>query len=165
MKMNKYVMAVIGLCMMAPALSQAAREHNRPVIPDVSEVIVDEVIAARPGNSPKECAQINLDDAQKSALKAAKFDYHKQRNTLIAAERNAQMDFARTLSDAKATRDQALAAASAAKDAMMATRQAKTDFSIKIFMDILKPEQRAPAMTCIAKMHRNERGHRDDRRH
>ncbi|WP_374074153.1 hypothetical protein [Bdellovibrio bacteriovorus] len=147
MKMNRMVMLAAGLCMMAPALSQARTE----ILSENTELGMTFVdLASRPRNL-EDCQGLTLDDAQKTALKQAKFEYMKQKNTLDATAKNAWIDYAHTLMDMASTKDQGTAAGGVVKDAMGAAGQAKLDFEIKVFYDILKPEQRETAFKCIMK--------------
>ncbi|MNY66536.1 hypothetical protein D3C86_2039780 [compost metagenome] len=58
------------------------------------------------------------------------------------------MDYGTTLSDAASTKDQGVAAGTAVKDAFNKMGDLKMNFEIGVFYDILKPEQREPAMKC-----------------
>ncbi|MEK2646071.1 hypothetical protein [Bdellovibrio sp. BCCA] len=147
MKMNRMLMLCAGLCMMAPALSQAKSFESEDTV-ELGTAAVE--IAAHP-HGLQNCQGLTLDDAQKMALRQAAFDFIKQKNTLGATAKNAWIDYANTISDMASTKDQGIAAGAAAKDAMMALGQAKLDLEIKVFYDILKAEQREPAFKCIMK--------------
>ncbi len=151
MKLNRFVVLCIGFSLMMPALSQA-RVDISDENTELGETFTAEILADRAQQTPKECDDVGLDDAQKASLKQASWDFMKQKNTLGAAAKNAWMDYAFTLASSASTRDQGTAAFGAARDATVALGNAKGDFEIKIFYDILRPEQRENAMKCIMKM-------------
>lgn len=95
-----------------------------------------------------ECPGLTLDDTQKASLKTAMFNFQKGMNLAKAETKNAMMDYGMTLSDAASTRDQGVAAGTAVKDAFNKMGDLKMNFEIGVFYDILKPEQRGPAMKC-----------------
>ena len=100
---------------------------------------------------PDECKDVGLDETQKTQIADAYFDFKKQKNTLEAEIKNALMDLSKTMMSATSTKDQATADADVLKGKGMELANARTDFDLKVFYDILKPEQRAPAFKCIAK--------------
>jgi hypothetical protein len=100
---------------------------------------------------PKECEDVGLDDTQKTQIADAYFDFKKQKNTLEADIKNALMDLSKTMMSATSTKDEATADSDALKGKMMDFANARSEFDLKVFYDILKPEQRAPAFKCIAK--------------
>lgn len=96
----------------------------------------------------KECPGLTLDDTQKAALKTAMFTFTKDMNIAKAETKNAMMDYGMTLSDAASTREQGVTSGTALKDAFNKMGDLKMNFEIGVFYDILKPEQREPAMKC-----------------
>lgn len=95
-----------------------------------------------------ECPGLTLDDTQKASLKTAMFKFTKDMNLAKAETKNAMMDYGMTLSDAASSREQGVAAGTALKDAFNKMGDLKMNFEIGVFYDILKPEQREPAMKC-----------------
>lgn len=152
MKMNRFVVFCAGAMMLLPAFSRAKNLAITPDNTDLAVSFVDGVLTGKAAEMPKECTDVQLDDAQKAALKQAKFDYMKQKNTLDATVKNSWMDYAFTLGSATSTRDQGVTALTGVKDAMTAAGMAKGEFELKVFFDILRPEQRENALTCVMKM-------------
>ncbi|WP_415063224.1 hypothetical protein [Bdellovibrio sp.] len=149
--MNRFVIFCAGLCLTAPALSQASTEMINDENTALAETFVDE-IALGGAKPPVTCDGLQLDDTQKAALKQAKWEYKKQKNTTDAAVKNAWMDYSHTLKSMTSTKDDGMTAAVGVKDAMTAAGMAKADFELKVFYDILRPEQREPALKCVMKM-------------
>lgn len=147
MKMNRLVAFSAGLMMLVPVLSNAKGVAVGEEGSDVALTFVEQVTSHPRGIS--NCEGVTLDEAQMMALHTAKFAYMKQKNTLDAVTKNAWMDYMHTLGDMASTRDQGVAAATAMSDAVTAGGAAKSEFEIKVFFDILKPEQRMPAMKCV----------------
>ncbi|MDG0816006.1 hypothetical protein [Bdellovibrio svalbardensis] len=98
---------------------------------------------------PASCTAVMLDDTQKASMKQAYFEFAKQKNTLSAEVKNAWLDVRHTFMSKDSTKDEGTAALTAAKTAMNNLGDAMGMLSIKIFYDILKPEQREPAWKCM----------------
>lgn len=152
MKMNRTML--IAACLMAPLMTKAAA----PVEPLTAEEKGNVAVWAdtlghhgRDHSRAQECEGLTLDDAQKAALKAEKFTFYKSMNLAKANLKNAMMDYTHTLADMNSTRDQGQAAGDALKASFNTMGDLKLNFELKVFYDILKPEQREPAMKCIMK--------------
>lgn len=150
MKMKCLVTLSASLLMMAPALSNAKVQIIGEEGHELGLILAEQVFT-HPAPILKDCAEVTLDDVQKMALKQAQYDYMKQKNLLDATTRNAWMDYVHTLADSASTKDQGVTAATVVRDSMTASGNAKSDFEIKLFFEILKPEQREPALVCIMK--------------
>ncbi|QDK36707.1 hypothetical protein [Bdellovibrio sp. NC01] len=98
--------------------------------------------------APDVCKTVNLDDTQKASLKQAYYEFAKQKNTLSAEVKNAMLDVLHTFMDTASTKDDANNSLTAAKTAMGNLGDAVGTLQVKIFYDILKPEQREPAFKC-----------------
>ncbi|MNL10094.1 hypothetical protein D3C87_1308840 [compost metagenome] len=159
MKMNAMILAAF---MLAPLMTKAQTTIIEPLTNEErGEVAVwvdslghdrddrddrDDDRRRRPKQT--ECPGLTLDDTQKASLKTAMFAFQKGMNLAKAETKNAMMDYGMTLSDAASTKDQGVAAGTAVKDAFNKMGDLKMNFEIGVFYDILKPEQREPAMKC-----------------
>ncbi len=70
--------------------------------------------------------------------------------------KNSMLDLMKTFSSATSTRDDGVAAQAAVKSKMDPLMMAHNELGLKIFFDILKPEQRAPAMKCLMDMKKSK---------
>jgi hypothetical protein len=159
MKMNAMILAA---CMLAPLMTKAQTAIVEPLTNEErGEVAVwvdslnhngDHRDGRRDDRRERprqtECAGLTLDDTQKASLKSAMFTFTKDMNLAKATTKNAMLDYGATLSDAASTRDQGVASGTALKDAFNKMGDLKMNFEIGVFYDILKPEQREPAMKC-----------------
>ncbi|MNL29486.1 hypothetical protein D3C87_1511690 [compost metagenome] len=137
--------------MMGSSISIAKEEPVKLEVTDpqaMATTLAEGLIA---GDMPKECTDVALDDVQKGQIKDAYFDFRKQKNTLDAEIKNGYMDLSKTMMSATSTKDEAAANVDTLKNSMMELGTAKADFELKVFYDILKPEQRSPAFKCIMK--------------
>ncbi len=150
MKVSRIVALSAGVMMMIPTLSNARTKMASEGSRDLA-VTFSEQALGQPNSGPTlvNCEGVQLDEVQKAALKVAHFDFMKKKNTLEAVSKNAWIDYGHTLADPTSTKDQGTAAAAAVKDAMVSYGSAKTEFELNVFYDILKPEQREPALICI----------------
>ncbi|WII73640.1 Spy/CpxP family protein refolding chaperone [Bdellovibrio sp. 22V] len=151
--MNRLMTFTAGLCLFLPAFANA---NPALALDEDQEIAMTLVEALEKPHHPQECEQVQLDDAQKTALREAKFAYAKQKNTTDAALKNAWMDYVHTLVDTTSTKDIGLAAANNLKTTAMTAGTAKMNFELKVFYDILKPEQRMPALRCTMKIKRQK---------
>lgn len=104
---------------------------------------------------PASCATVGLDDTQKASLRQSYFEFMKQRNTLNAIIKNAWLDVRHTFVNKDSTKEEAMTSLTAAKNAKNGLDDAMGALAVKVFYDILKPEQREPGWKCmkdIAKM-------------
>jgi hypothetical protein len=161
MKMNAMILAA---CMLAPLMTKAQSPIVEPLTNEErGEVAVwvdsinnhdhdrgDRDDRRRDRDRPRqeECPGLTLDEMQKASLKTAMFTFQKDMNMAKAVTKNAMLDYGAALSSAASTRDQGVAAGNALKDAFMKMGDVKMNFEIGVFFDILKPEQREPAMKC-----------------
>lgn len=108
---------------------------------------------------PASCTAVNLDATQQASLKQAYFDFAKQKNTLGAIAKNAWLDVRHTFMSKDSTKDDGTNALTASKTAMGNLGDAMGALSLKVFYDILKPEQRESAWMCmtdLAKMRKQK---------
>lgn len=142
------LLTAAALC--APALSFAATAQPLKLVEN-SNFALDfgNAMITPAADMPASCAEVKLDDTQKMQIKDACFDFKKQKNTLGAEVKNAMMDAMKTFSSATSTRDDGVDAQAMVKEKMDALVMAHNDLSLKVFYDILKPEQREPAMRCL----------------
>jgi hypothetical protein len=153
MKMNAMILAA---CMLAPLMTKAQSPIVEPLTNEErGEVAVwvdslDHHDRDDRRERPKEteCPGLTLDDTQKASLKTAMFSFQKSMNIAKAETKNAMMDYGVTLADAASTRDQGVAAGTALKDSFNKMGDLRMNFEVGVFYDILKPEQREPAMKC-----------------
>ena len=160
MKMNAMILAA---CMLAPLMTKAQPTIVEPLTNEERGEVAVWVDSLdhhdRDGRRddrrerPKqtECPGLTLDDTQKASLKTAMFNFTKDMNIAKAETKNAMMDYGMTLSDAASTRDQGVASGTALKDSFNKMGDLKLNFEVGVFYDILKPEQREPAMKCAMK--------------
>ncbi|MGE5086154.1 MAG: Spy/CpxP family protein refolding chaperone [Bacillota bacterium] len=143
-----FLLTATALC--APALSFAANLQPSNLIENSNFALQFGNVVMNPqADMPASCNDIKLDDTQKMQIKDACFDFKKQQNTLGAEVKNAMMDSIKTFSSATSTRDEGVDAQAMVKEKMDALVMAHNDLGLKVFYDILKPEQRAPAMQCL----------------
>ena len=138
-----------ALC--APALSFAATTKQPLNLIENGNFALEfgTAVIAPSADMPASCADVKLDDTQKMQIKDACFDFKKQKNTLGAEVKNAMMDSMKVFSSATSTRDQGVDAQAMVKEKMDALVAAHNDLGLKVFFDILKPEQREAAMQCL----------------
>lgn len=159
--MKAYVCALLT----AATLAMPTLVHAAPTATDIQDpaAMTADMVEARLFNPlalPAVCDQVNLDDTQKGQLKDAWFAFAKQKNTLMANVKNAMMDVHHTFVSATATKDDANKSLADAKTAIGAMGDAIGAFHVQVFFDILKPEQRAPAMACamaVGKMKKEQK--------
>ncbi|MFS4457727.1 hypothetical protein [Bdellovibrio sp. HCB2-146] len=152
MKMNRAMLMAAFLA--APLMTKAA-----PAVEPISSeekgfvaVWADTVEQyGRDHTRAEECEGLTLDETQKTALKDAKYAFYKDMNIAKANLKNAMLDYTHTLASMTSTRDQGQASADALKASFNALGDIKMNFELKVFYDILKPEQREPAMKCFMK--------------
>jgi hypothetical protein len=150
MNVKAFVMCASAATIMAPSLSIAKTvEKIEPT--ETLSMAVNLADAVSDREMIKECTDMNLDETQKGQIKDAYFDFRKQKNTLEAEIKNSWMDVSKTMMSATSTKDEASAQMDTLKDNMGSLGDAKSEFELKVFYDILKPEQRAPAFKCIMK--------------
>lgn len=148
MKKSLRLLTAAAIC--APALSFAAMTQPVNLIENGNFALeFSNAVITPTADMPASCMAVNLDDTQKMQIKDACFDFKKQKNTLGAEVKNAMMDSMKTFSSATSTRDDGMAAQGMVKQKMDALVMAHNDLGLKVFYDILKPEQRAPAMQCL----------------
>lgn len=127
----------------APTSVEVEQDNNSEIALAFSEGTLFNPLAA-----PDVCATVGLDDTQKASLKQAYYEFAKQKNTLSAEVKNAMLDVLHTFMDTASTKDDANKSLTAAKTAMGNMGDAMGALQVKIFYDILKPEQRQPAFKC-----------------
>ncbi|HWU43206.1 MAG TPA: hypothetical protein VN132_07210 [Bdellovibrio sp.] len=101
---------------------------------------------------PSVCDDVNLDDTQTAAIHDAYYNFAKQKNTLMAEVKNSMLDLHHTYGSMTSTKDDANNAYTAMKTAMGNLGDAVNTFTSGVFFDILRPEQRAPALACMEAM-------------
>ncbi|HEX7673202.1 MAG TPA: hypothetical protein VF412_03475 [Bdellovibrio sp.] len=160
--MKFYVCSILTTAALAlPAF--AAPSHATAADPqeqDQMTLAFSEGTLFNPLQTPSACSTLNLDDTQKNSLKEAYYNFAKQKNTLEAEVKNAMLDVRHTLLNTSSTKDDANASLAAAKTAMGNLGDAVGSLTTTIFYDILKPEQRQPALECAmawAKMKKEQK--------
>ncbi|MGE3758915.1 MAG: hypothetical protein AB7H97_14230 [Pseudobdellovibrionaceae bacterium] len=99
------------------------------------------------------CEKVNLTPEQKSAIKEAFYIFAKEMTDIEGSLKKGIIDYAYALSTQSTTRDQGRESATAVTTAMTSLSATGTEFGLKIFFDILTPEQKEPAFECaMAKM-------------
>ncbi|MFM6928898.1 MAG: Spy/CpxP family protein refolding chaperone [Bdellovibrio sp.] len=142
------LLTAVAIC--APALSFAANAQPLKLVEDSNFALEFGTAVITPAaDMPASCNDVKLDDTQKMQIKDACFDFKKQKNTLGADLKNAMMDEMKTFSSATSTRDQGVAAQAMVKEKMDPLVTAHNELGLKVFYDILKPEQREAAMQCL----------------
>lgn len=99
--------------------------------------------------TPASCTAVNLDETQMASLKQAYFEFMKQRNTLNAVIKNAMLDVRHTFVNKDSTKEEGTTAVTALKTAKNGLDDAMGALSLKVFYDILKPEQRMSGWMCM----------------
>ncbi|MNJ93431.1 hypothetical protein D3C87_111120 [compost metagenome] len=154
MKLKCVMTAATAIALMVPGMARAEVEQLDLGAMASSEMAypMAETLLGISAEEPQSCKDLVLDDTQKGQMKEAYFNFRKQRNTLGAEVRNAQLDVIHTVTDPASTKDQATAAVGTLKTAMGALGDANSAFHLTVFYDILKPEQRETAWKCMMDM-------------
>lgn len=152
MKVKCMVTAMAAAALLSPVLAQA-NELNLEAMssPEMAFPMVEGLVRAQ-ADMPQACQDLNLDDTQKSQLKTAHFNFMKEKNTLQAEVKNAQMDLVQTITDSTSTKDQGTEKMTAMKTSMGKLGDAMGNFQLNVFYDIMKPEQRENAWKCMMAM-------------
>ena len=98
---------------------------------------------------PNPCKAINADDAQKAAIKAYADKFKTDSAAQVAQVKEAYKNFSAVISDANSDRDAAMAATTAFNTATDSIRASVQAMKLDILYNVLKPEQRASALSCM----------------
>ncbi|MGZ3773298.1 MAG: hypothetical protein ACXVCY_05915 [Pseudobdellovibrionaceae bacterium] len=132
--------------------TQISQENNEPDI-----VVMVESVLSSSSQMPASCTAMKLDDSQMAALQQAHFDYAKQRNTLVATIKNAWLDVNHMFMSKDSTKEQGMNSLMAVKTSENALFDAAGMLGLKVFYDILKPEQRMGAWMCMKDLEKMKR--------
>ncbi|MBO9667450.1 MAG: hypothetical protein J7501_11645 [Bdellovibrio sp.] len=164
MKIGALVKLAAVCTLAVPAMSTATTLSPGPMDSYTAFEYTSQVIHPR-ADMPKSCEDVALDDTQKMQIMDAHFEYMKQKNTMSAEIKNAMMDYTKVLGSSTSVRDDAVAAQNTLKEKFGNLGAATGDFTLKVFYDILKPEQRAKALECIKDIHKTKKSPKQDRHH
>jgi Spy/CpxP family protein refolding chaperone len=112
------------------------------------------------------CGKFKLDDDQKSKMKAAWFKFREEKIDMKANIEKARLKYAKLMSDPNTDYSSAKSASKEISEDVSKMIAAKEMFKTKVAFEILKPEQRQPAMDCLpylrGKGHHHHRHHHED---
>lgn len=153
MSLKFMVTTMATAAILVPTWSQAATDLSLETMssPEMAFPMTEGLIHAQE-EMPTACQQLVLDDTQKAQLKTAHFNFLKEKNTLEAEVKNAQMDVVYTITDAASTKDQGTEKMTTMKTSMNKLGDAMGAFQLNVFYDIMKPEQRETAWKCMMEM-------------
>ena len=95
------------------------------------------------------CGKLKLDDDQKSKMKAAWFKFREEKIDMKANIEKARLKYAKLMSDPSSDYSSAKSASKEISEDISKMIAAKEMFKTKVAFEILKPEQRQPAMACL----------------
>lgn len=102
-----------------------------------------------PGPQHGPCAELKLEDAQKSKLKDAYFKFKESKIDLEARIEKAHLKYKKVLFDKEADLSAAKKASEEIVSAVKDKVQAEENHKNEVFFEILKPEQRGTAHACM----------------
>ncbi len=112
------------------------------------------------------CAKVNLDEAQKAQIKAIVMKYREAKITLDAGVKLAKFNFYKLAVDPKGDVTTAQAVTQTLSDAISKSVAAKLGMRSDILFNVLKAEQREPAIRCQKmKKHHGKHGHKHGGHH
>ena len=101
------------------------------------------------------CGEIKLTDAQKTSLKAAFIGHKKAQIQGQADLKIAKLEYLVALTTAPGTKVSAETASTALGSAVAKMATNHLGFANEILFDILGPDQRKPALICMAQLHKH----------
>ncbi|WP_413584722.1 Spy/CpxP family protein refolding chaperone [Bdellovibrio sp. HCB274] len=140
--MKRITQFVIAAAFVAPSIS-LANTHE-----DLTVSMVDTIVYAK-AEMPDSCKQVKLTDQQQMDLRNAYLDFNTQKKPMRMDLKRSKREMKRVFTSSTSTKDDAIAAQADVGSKMMALGKLMGDFSLKVFFDILTPEQRDPAMRCL----------------
>lgn len=126
-----------------PAFAQANNTQA-----DLTVSMVDSIVYAK-ADAPDSCKQVKLTEEQQVSLRDSYFDFVSAKKPLHKDVKKAMKDMKKVFSSSTSTREDAIASQADLRTKMVALGKLMGDFQLKVFFDILTPEQRDPAMRCL----------------
>jgi Spy/CpxP family protein refolding chaperone len=140
-KMKRFTQLAVIAAFVTPAISQADQA-------EMTVAMADSIVYAK-SDAPDSCKQVKLTEEQQTSLRDAFFDFNKAKKPLRKDVKTAFKEMKNTFSSATSTREDAVASQVNTGAKVTALAKLMGDFHLKVFFDILTPEQREPAMRCM----------------
>ncbi|WP_413582050.1 hypothetical protein [Bdellovibrio sp. HCB288] len=140
--MKKITQLAVIAALVTPTISMATTPQELTVS------MVDTIIYKKP-EAPASCKAVKATEEQQMALRDAFLEFNDQRKAMRTDLRKSLSDMKKTFSSATSTKEDGAAAQADVGSKAIAMGKLMGDFQMKVFFDILNPEQRDPAMKCL----------------
>ncbi|WP_413575102.1 Spy/CpxP family protein refolding chaperone [Bdellovibrio sp. HCB290] len=110
--------------------------------------MVDTIVYAK-AEMPDSCKQVKLTEQQQTDLRGAYLEFNSQKKPMRADLKKAKKEMKKVFTASTSSKEDGIAAQADVGSKMMALGKLMGDFNLKVFFDILTPEQRDPAMRCL----------------
>ncbi|QDK46150.1 hypothetical protein DOM22_13755 [Bdellovibrio sp. ZAP7] len=139
--MKRFTQLAVIAAFVTPVIAQADQA-------ELTVAMADSIVYAK-ADAPDSCKQVDLTAEQQTALKNAFLDFTAAKRPLRRDVKMAYRDMKRVFSSSTSTREDAIASQANVGAKVTAMGKLMGDFHLKVFFDILTPEQRDPAMRCL----------------